>query len=85
MRDRCIERRQHEHDDDRDEQDAGHRHHRSDRPLPAGAQNDGQVDDVRPRQHLTHPDQLGEFTIAEPTTFVDQHAARPRQNTAEAE
>ena len=68
---------------DRQQQQAGHGHHRPGKARDPRAEQDGDVDDVRPRQHLAHRKDLGEFADVQPAALAHQFVYDDRKNAAE--
>ena len=71
-------------DRDRRPEQAEQRHHGAGCAANARPEHDREIDDIRPRQHLTQRIGVVEFLGRHPALDLDQHAARPGQHTAEA-
>src|SRR3546814_7463207 len=75
---------QQHHDDDGHENEPGESRRTAGEAGKAGADADGEVDDVGARQKLRDAQQLGELERREPALLLDQNAPGEWQDAAEA-
>jgi hypothetical protein len=79
-----VKQRQHQDHAERHGQHAGHRGDRAAQAEMAVADHQGEVDHIRPRQHLGHRPVFQEFVGREPALLLDHLALHDGEHPAEA-